>query len=61
MNGFQFLELFHQDFASQFSNTSVYPLSSSDDIKDVIQMNQLGAENYIVKPLTQEFANSLFV
>lgn len=61
MNGFQFLELYQVEFASQFKNTTLYPLSSSDDIKDVIQMNQLGIENYIVKPLTHEFATSLFV
>lgn len=60
MNGFQFLELYQEEFASQFKNTRLYPLSSSDDIKDVIQMNQLGIENYIVKPLTHEFAISLF-
>lgn len=61
MNGFQFLELYQLEFDSQFKNTTLYPLSSSDDLKDVIQMNQLGIENYIVKPLTHEFAVSLFV
>ncbi len=60
MNGFQFLELYQLEFAGQFKNTTLYPLSSSDDIKDVIQMNQLGIEHYIVKPLTHEFATSLF-
>jgi response regulator of citrate/malate metabolism len=61
MNGFQFLELYQNEFANLFKNATLYPLSSSDDIKDVIQMNQLGIENYIVKPLTHEFATSLFV
>lgn len=61
MNGFQFLELYQNEFASLFKNATLYPLSSSDDIKDVIQMNELGIENYIVKPLTHEFATSLFV
>lgn len=61
MNGFQFLELYQNEFAGLFKNATLYPLSSSDDIKDVIQMNELGIENYIVKPLTHEFATSLFV
>ena len=61
MNGFQFLELYQNEFSSLFKNATLYPLSSSDDIKDVIQMNELGIENYIVKPLTHEFATSLFV
>jgi response regulator of citrate/malate metabolism len=61
MNGFQFLELYQNEFAGLFKNTTLYPLSSSDDIKDVIQMNELGIENYIVKPLTHEFAISLFI
>jgi response regulator of citrate/malate metabolism len=61
MNGFQFLELYQNEFAGLFTNATLYPLSSSDDIKDVIQMNELGIENYIVKPLTHEFATSLFV
>lgn len=61
MDGFQFLGLYQSEFASLFKNTTLYPLSSSDDIKDVIQMNQFGIENYIVKPLTHEFATSLFV
>lgn len=61
MNGFQFLELYQEEFSGLFKNATLYPLSSSDDIKDVIQMNELGIENYIVKPLTHEFATSLFV
>lgn len=61
MDGFQFLGLYQNEFATLFKKTTLYPLSSSDDIKDVIQMNQLGIENYIVKPLTHEFATSLFV
>jgi response regulator of citrate/malate metabolism len=61
MNGFQFLELYQENFAAYFKNTTVFPLSSSDDIKDVIQMNHLGVKNYIVKPLTHEFATSVFV
>jgi len=60
MNGFQFLELYQNKFSDLFYNTILYPLSSSDDIKDIIQMNELGIENYIVKPLTHEFATSLF-
>ena len=60
MNGFQFLELYQNKFSDLFYNTILYPLSSSDDIKDIIQMNELGIENYIVKPLTYEFATSLF-
>lgn len=60
MNGFQFLELYQNKFLDLFYNTILYPLSSSDDIKDIIQMNELGIESYIVKPLTHEFATSLF-
>jgi response regulator of citrate/malate metabolism len=60
MNGFQFLELYQNKFSDLFYNTILYPLSSSDDIKDIIQMNELGIESYIVKPLTHEFATSLF-
>jgi len=61
MNGFQFLKIYNQEFAHLFNNTSVYPLSSSEDMKDIIQMNNLGIENYIVKPLTHEQASTLFV
>ena len=60
MNGFQFLELYQNKFEDLFYDITLYPLSSSDNIKDIIQMNELGIENYIVKPLTHEFATSLF-
>ncbi len=61
MNGFQFLKIYNQELSPSFNNTSVYPLSSSEDIKDVIQMNGLGIESYIVKPLTHEQASNLFI
>lgn len=61
MNGFQFLEIYNQELSGSFINTSVYPLSSSEDVKDIIQMNSFGIESYIVKPLTHEQASSLFV
>ncbi|ABG59688.1 response regulator [Cytophaga hutchinsonii] len=59
MNGFQFLKIFKEEYGAQFPHTKVYPLSSSEDLSDVIQMNKLGVENYIVKPLTHEQAGEL--
>lgn len=59
MNGFQFLRIYKEEFATQFNNTKVHPLSSSEDFNDVIQMNDLGVESYIVKPLTHDQADEL--
>ena len=60
MNGFQFVEIFNKDFAHKFPNTSIFPLTSSNEIQDVLQMSRLGIENYIVKPLTHEYADCIF-
>jgi response regulator of citrate/malate metabolism len=60
MNGFQFVENFNIDFAHLLPNTAIFPLTSSNEIQDVLQMTRLGIENYIVKPLTHEYADRLF-
>jgi len=59
MNGFQFLEIYNKSFSKIYTSTTVYPLSSSEDITDVLQMNNLGINNYLVKPLTHEQADAL--
>ncbi|WP_291276188.1 response regulator [Flavobacterium sp.] len=59
MNGFQFLEKYNRELAGTFAQTTVYPLSSSEDIMDILQMNHLGINNYLVKPLTHEQAGAL--
>lgn len=59
MNGFQFLEIYNKDFLVVYGHTAVYPLSSSEDITDVLQMTNLGISNYLVKPLTHEQAGAL--
>ena len=59
MNGFQFLEKYNRELAETFAQTTVYPLSSSEDIMDILQMNHLGINNYLVKPLTHEQAGAL--
>ena len=59
MNGFQFLEVYNKSFSTLYNQTVVYPLSSSEDITDVLQMNHLGINNYLVKPLTHEQADAL--
>lgn len=59
MNGFQFLEIYNKGFSTLYNKTVVYPLSSSEDITDVLQMNHLGISNYLVKPLTHEQADAL--
>ncbi len=60
MNGFQFVENFNRDFMQSLPNVAIFPLSSSNEIQDVLQMTRLGIENYIVKPLTHEYADHLF-
>jgi len=59
MNGFQFLEIYNKEFSAVYDQTVVYPLSSSEDITDVLQMTNLGINNYLVKPLTHEQAGAL--
>lgn len=59
MNGFQFLEIYNTGLSTLYNQTVVYPLSSSEDITDVLQMNHLGINNYLVKPLTHEQADAL--
>ena len=59
MNGFQFLKIYNKEFSTIYNQTVVYPLSSSEDITDVLQMNNLGINNYLVKPLTHEQADAL--
>ena len=61
MNGFQFIEHFNSNFAKQLPNTTIFPLSSSNEMQDVLHMTRLGIENYIVKPLTHDFADTLFL
>jgi len=59
MNGFQFISEFNLKYAELFPNTRILPLSSSDHMDDVIQMNSLGVEGYLIKPLTYEIAGEL--
>ena len=60
MNGFQFIELFNKEYADIFTHTRILPLSSSEHMQDLFQMNDLGVEGYLVKPLTYEMAEEVF-
>ncbi|MBC7451520.1 MAG: response regulator [Cytophagales bacterium] len=61
MNGFQFIEAFKKNYKDLFPHTRILPLSSSEHMDDIIQMNALGVEGYLVKPLTHELASEFFL
>ena len=59
MNGFEFITEFQKKYTELFPNTKILPLTSSDHIDDISQMNRLGIEGYLIKPLTFELAGEL--
>lgn len=59
INGFEFIDIFNRRFKSTFSHTSVYPLSSSNHVDDMVKMKKFGIEMYLLKPLTLNIAEAI--
>jgi DNA-binding response OmpR family regulator len=54
MDGFDFLEAFHDIKRQDKENTKIIVLTSSDDPKDKIKAKKMGAADYLTKPLHRE-------
>jgi response regulator of citrate/malate metabolism len=59
INGFEFIDIFNRRFKSTFSHTTVYPLSSSNHVDDMVKMKKFGVEMYLLKPLTLNIAEAI--
>ena len=54
MNGIEFMESFNQINLNTNTKVKIVVLTSSDNPKDKEKMQELGAEAYLNKPLTEE-------
>ncbi len=60
MNGWDFLEIFENEFQHLFGQVRIFILSSSIDTADIIRSKQYkSVDDYIAKPLTVEVLNKL--
>lgn len=60
MNGWDFLEIFENEFQHLFGQVRIFILSSSIDTADIIRSKQYkSVDDYIAKPLTVEVLNKV--